>query len=505
MSSAKIQIQRGKNKGTQIKVSAFPITIGRDDTNTVELDDDEVSRFHARIKKRGRLYILEDLESRNGVLLNGEKVLNAIVQNDDKILIGTTELVFHTTAPEFHIANEIISLQMSFSDESGLEHPIDIENNLPSQTFQPRRLNLRKEIDTLAKSLENTQKIFSYSGDFLVKVDLEDAMNTLLKVIGQNVSHLARGVVFITFAKSRKLVPAAVRHFNGDTGTFSISHRALQDVNSRKQPLMMKPSSDSTSRPEPARVIIPVISNSHVVAMIHLESDAGAHAFPIAELAFCQAVISRISPIVDNILLRRELDSWMLAMVESLIATIEAKDTYTVGHSERVCKYSMAIAEELKLNNDVKKQLMISSLCHDIGKVGIPDLILKKASILSHEEYEEMKLHPTIGAKIIENMPGAQRFLSGIKYHHEKWDGTGYPDGLVGEEIPFFGRIVAVADAFDAMISGRSYSGFMNEAEAVEQLSKDQDLFDPEVIKAFTRAWDNGILTPKTGTKAKPD
>jgi HD-GYP domain-containing protein (c-di-GMP phosphodiesterase class II) len=203
--------------------------------------------------------------------------------------------------------------------------------------------------------------------------------------------------------------------------------------------------------------------------------------------------------------MRQELDSWMVNMVETMVATIEAKDTYTFGHSERVCRYSLAIADELQLARDIRKQLMISALCHDIGKIGIPDSILKKASLLSNEEYQEMKQHPEIGADIISNMPNAQRFLSGVKYHHERWDGTGYPEGLAGEEIPFFGRIVALADAFDAMVSGRSYSGFIDETDAVEKLEKEAELFDPEILKAFLKAWDNGRLTQRTSTKAKDE
>ena len=214
-----------------------------------------------------------------------------------------------------------------------------------------------------------------------------------------------------------------------------------------------------------------------------------------------QSVIQRCSPGFESLMLRREIDGWLIGTVETMIAAIEAKDTYTRGHSERVSKYSMAIADALKLKRETKRLLLVSSLCHDIGKIGIPDSILKKAGILSADEYEEIKLHPNIGAEIIRGLPNANRVVSGIKHHHEKWDGTGYPDGLAGEEIPFFGRIVAIADVFDAMVSGRSYSGFIDQSEAVERLSAETDLFDPEIFKAFVRAYENGSLTQKTSTK----
>lgn len=479
------------------------MTIGRDPSSTIQIEDPEISRLHLRLKKRGRLHIIEDLESRNGTQLNGEKIINAIIQNGDKVMIGNTELLFSATAPDYFISSEMINFEMSSKPESGLYKPISLDREIDQGLFAPRRLNLRSDIDELTKNIDVTQKIFAYSGDLLVKNDLEDALSTVLKIIGQNLGNVSRAVALITHKQQRKLVPAAIRHFNGDKESFSVSHRAIQDVLTNKQPVIVESSNPTATTLGPTRAIIPIISNGNVIALIHLESAQNLRLFQQRELALVQAIISRISPVIDNILLRNELDAWMIGVVDAMIATIEAKDTYTVGHSERVCKYSMAIAEQLKLSRDIKKQLMISSLCHDIGKVGIPDQILKKASLLTHEEYEEMKLHPTIGAKIIEHMPGAERFLSGVKYHHEKWDGTGYPEGLEGEDIPFFGRIVAIADAFDAMISGRAYSGFMDESDAVDQLSKETDLFDPEILKAFEKAWDDGILTPKTGTKAK--
>lgn len=205
---------------------------------------------------------------------------------------------------------------------------------------------------------------------------------------------------------------------------------------------------------------------------------------------------------MEAMLLRKELDSWLFGVMDTMMSTIEAKDTYTRGHSERVSSYAMAIADEMKLHKDVKRLLMISALCHDIGKIGIPDSILKKASLLSSEEYQEMKLHPTIGSNIISHLPNAQKIISGVKYHHEKWDGTGYPEGLAGEDIPFFGRIVALADVFDAMVSGRSYSGFMDQDDAVERLMNEGDLFDPEVLKAFVRACEKGSISLKTSTQS---
>jgi HD-GYP domain-containing protein (c-di-GMP phosphodiesterase class II) len=244
-----------------------------------------------------------------------------------------------------------------------------------------------------------------------------------------------------------------------------------------------------------------MLHQGDVLCVLHIEYDNPP--IPLGEefLAPVRFLIEQIAPSIDSLILRRDLESYSVGMVSAMIAAIEAKDTYTHGHSERVSRYSMAIAEEMNLDRSVRRLLLMSSLCHDIGKIGIPDAILRKASLLNPDEYEEMKQHPSIGANIVANIPNARRFLSGIKYHHEKWDGTGYPEGLSGEDIPFFGRIIAVADVFDAMVSGRSYSGFLEEKDAVEKLSLEKDLFDPDIVRAFVRAWDAGRLTQKTSTQ----
>jgi HD-GYP domain-containing protein (c-di-GMP phosphodiesterase class II) len=271
-------------------------------------------------------------------------------------------------------------------------------------------------------------------------------------------------------------------------------------VIARKQGVVLQAEAPHATQDGRHRVILPMIHNSEPIAVVHIESDNPRQPFVPKEFELVQALISRCAATFETMLLRREIDAWMVGMIETMIATIEAKDTYTHGHSERVSRYSMAIADELKLNREIKRLLLVSALCHDIGKIGIPDAILKKASMLSAEEYQEMKLHPTIGADIVSHMPNAHRFISGVKHHHEKWDGTGYPDGLAGEDIPFFGRIVALADVFDAMVSGRAYSGFMDQDAAIERIVSEGELFDPEILKAMVRAHETGSLTLKTST-----
>ena len=491
-------IKRGANTGAKFDLVNYPVTIGRDDSNTITLNDSEVSRFHIRIKKRGRLIILEDLESKNGCYVNGDRVVNSIIQSGDSIIIGNTELMLVTPADNVDFASEVLKFNMVIDQEHGIDGPISVTEKSDPTYLTPLQLNNSNIINKLADNVRSIRKIYDLQGNIMVIDNLDEACHAILKGICQLSPHISRCAAFVWSAPQHQLIPVATKQNKSSDASFRINKRALSQTLGLKQGITIKDEhSVADSR---FRVILPMIHNNEVVCLFHIESEKTQKSFPIRQLESIQTLLSRCAPSFEAMLLRMEIDALMLGMVETVVATIEAKDTYTVGHSERVCKFSMAIADELKLNKDVKKMLMISSLCHDIGKIGIPDAILKKASILSREEYEEMKLHPTIGANIISHMPNAKKFLSGVKYHHEKWDGTGYPEGLAGENIPFFGRIVAVADVFDAMVSGRSYSGFIDESDAVEKIQKESDLFDPEIVKALVRAWDNGSITQRTST-----
>ena len=502
-------VTRGPQAGTRFRLQKFPAIIGRDPGNTVCLTDSETSPFHVRIKRRGQLLILEDLDPKNGCHLNGNRVINSIIQNGDHILIGSTELKLIRPSDTVDVASEVSNFNMAMDKELGISGPIDIPDKNQGSAIKPLAQNHTSILNKFADHIKNIRKIYDLQGHIMVMNNPEDASHSLIKGIYQLAPDVSRCAVFIWSPENHQLIPTASKHFEKIHRPFRINTKALSDALGVRQGMQIK---DETipGAPSGYRIILPMVNINEVLCLVHLEFDKPAKKIPTRILENVQTLLTRCAPSFETLLLRSEISSFMFGMVETIVATIEAKDTYTAGHSERVCRFSMGIADELRLNKEVKKMLMISSLCHDIGKIGIPDAILKKAALLSSEEYEEMKLHPTIGANIISHMPNAKKFLSGVKYHHEKWDGTGYPEGLTGENIPFFGRIIAVADVLDAMISGRAYSGFIDESEAIEKIQNEADLFDPEIIKALVRAWENGIITQRTSTHsdinpARPD
>lgn len=181
--------------------------------------------------------------------------------------------------------------------------------------------------------------------------------------------------------------------------------------------------------------------------------------------------------------------------VRMLAAAIDAKDPYTRGHSERVARYSIAIGKNLNLSEQDMRNLRISALLHDVGKIGIDDRILRKPGALNDEEFEIMKTHPAKGAAIMSGVAQLIDIIPGMKYHHERWDGAGYPDGLRAEYIPMQARIVAVADTFDAMTTNRPYQKAMDLDYVVGKIRElTSSRYDPVVIEAFTNAVAQGDI-----------
>lgn len=203
-------------------------------------------------------------------------------------------------------------------------------------------------------------------------------------------------------------------------------------------------------------------------------------------------LINGFNHLMTSVKNRDEQKQNLLNNTYSIIAAMmDVRDSYTAGHSIRVAEYAIRIGEECGMDSIQVDLLKKSALLHDIGKVGIPDMVLLKEGRLTEEEFVEIQKHPVVGAKIIEQSNMDEELLKlvpGIKYHHERYDGLGYPEGLAGEEIPLFGRIIAVADAFDAMTSNRTYRAGMTAEKALDILQDGSgSQWDPNIVQCFIR------------------
>jgi putative two-component system response regulator len=190
-----------------------------------------------------------------------------------------------------------------------------------------------------------------------------------------------------------------------------------------------------------------------------------------------------------------QLQQASLHTVTMLANAIEVRNEYTKVHVERVTAYSLAMAKRLNFSVTQLENLRYGAVLHDIGKILIREKTLIKPDTLTHDEWMEIRQHPETGAEMIKNIPYLSPAIPIIRYHHERWDGKGYPDGLKGEEIPLEARIVAVADSFDAMTTHRPYQKAVSLEKAYQIIQKGSGIqYDPGMVECFNRTWESGII-----------
>ena len=199
---------------------------------------------------------------------------------------------------------------------------------------------------------------------------------------------------------------------------------------------------------------------------------------------------------IQNAYLFNDLKRSYFDIIRAIANSVEARDPYTKGHSNRVGQIARAVAKELDWSDDEIKLIDWGGMLHDVGKIGINDAILNKPGKLNEEEYKAIKLHPSIGAKIVKGISFLEPVAPYILEHHERFDGKGYPQGLAGENISIKGRVLAVADVFDAVTTDRTYHKALDPEVAFKEIIAKNALsqFDPKIVDAFERAWRSGKI-----------
>ena len=229
---------------------------------------------------------------------------------------------------------------------------------------------------------------------------------------------------------------------------------------------------------------VPLIRRGKVLGTLAAFNKKGG--FASNDRFLISAVSETAVMAIFNSRLISQLQQLFEKTVESLAKSIDARDHYTRGHTGRVAEYVKAIAETLGWRDEKIHEVYIGTLLHDIGKIGIPDAILNKTGRLTQEEYNQIKNHVNIGLEIIDDIPQLEDVIDCIHCHHERYDGRGYPNGLKGEEISIKGRIICIADSFDAMTSNRSYRKALSVEEAVAELQRNSgSQFDPYITEVF--------------------
>jgi len=235
-------------------------------------------------------------------------------------------------------------------------------------------------------------------------------------------------------------------------------------------------------------LICPMIGKKRTVGLLIIGNKKVKREFFSNDIKLVNAIARLAALFIENATLTREMENFLLGTIRSFVKALEATSLWTAGHTERVTDYALAIGRELSLDANMLERLKICSLLHDIGKIATPKDILNKESCLSSSERHEIQKHSGIGADILEGLEKFTDVVECIKYHHEYYNGKGSLHGLKGEDIPLLSRILAVADAFDAITSDRPYRKRKSTEEAIDEISINSGgQFDPRVVDAFRR------------------
>ncbi len=238
-----------------------------------------------------------------------------------------------------------------------------------------------------------------------------------------------------------------------------------------------------------AAVGVPLVSAAGVIGVVVVADDATDRHFGADEVRLLATAANHGASAVANAELYASLQEAYLTTVRSLAAAIDAKDTYTRGHSDRVARLAGLVGEWIGLSHDQLLALELAAYLHDIGKIGIAEGVLRKPGRLDEVETEQMHEHPLIGATILEPVSFPWEITPIVRHHHERWDGSGYPAGLAGDEIPLLARIMSVADSHEAMVSERPYRAGMSERDALAELRRCAGTqFDERIVHLFCEA-----------------
>jgi len=250
---------------------------------------------------------------------------------------------------------------------------------------------------------------------------------------------------------------------------------------------------------ESSALMVPLISRERVIGVLELTHREKRRDYSAEETATVVSICRFAALAIDNAELYEGIKGMHLSNLKALSSALNAKDYYTLGHAARVAAYMALLGKELGWSDDLLRDVEEAAYLHDIGKIGVPDRVLLKPSGLNAHEWELMRQHPIFSAEIIRPL-FEEALVAGVRHHHERWDGDGYPDGLAGEAIPSVARAMCVADSYDAMSFRRPYRQGLTDEECLEELERCSDVqFDPEMVAAFRRVLDH-VAQGRRGT-----
>ncbi len=452
----------------------------------IVLDDGSVSRRHAEVQRIENGWFVRDLDSTNGTYVNGIRLKGGARQLHarDIVQFGKVAMMVElkekqekTNQPDSDPIQ--IEAATSSSWEEGIARVISDRNHSPVAGDQLMAL-LR-------------------AGQHLSNIDSEEELLHLILQDAVSVLDAQRGAIVLAENPQAPLrLRALANGKNDNTGRFQFSRKLAQRCFAQGESILCTSIEEddelrgqqSIAEGTMASVLCVLLRTPRKrLGVLHLDRCYWQKPFTREDLYLADALASHVSAGIESTQLLRKQRDLFLNTITMMAQAIEMRDEYTGGHTVRVTNYSLLLGQHLNLSSKELDILRIGTPLHDIGKIGIDDSILRKPDKLTQEEYIIMQTHTVKGAAIISTIPDLEPVIPIVRSHHERWDGRGYPDKLAGENTPLLARIVAVADAFDAMTSNRPYhkdkKGMPPEFAFNEVKTMAGKQFDPKLAEAF--------------------
>lgn len=371
-----------------------------------------------------------------------------------------------------------------------------------------------------ASALENTrlyaqlrrrtiqlENLIEIGRSLTVSLDIDSVLTSIVQKAVQLI-HCESGSLLLTDQETGELIfrialgPAGAQLVNhrlpagaGIAGSAVTSGKPLIVNDAKADPRHYDQVDATTSQVTRSLLCVPLISKSRTLGALEVMNKVDGTLFNQEDCDSLSTFAVQSSIALENAQLYSDLRRSFTDTVRVIANAVEARDPYTAGHSERVTQIGLELAREMGWTGDQVSALEIGALLHDIGKIGVSDVILRKPGLLTHEEYAEMQKHPVTGAQMLESVKGLASALPYVLFHQERFDGAGYPFGLADKQIPIEGRVLAVVDTLDAMTSDRPYRKALAFQAALDEIGRNRGTqFDPDIVDALMRLASSGKL-----------
>ncbi|HJQ67888.1 MAG TPA: HD domain-containing phosphohydrolase [Blastocatellia bacterium] len=467
--------------------------VGRLEENDLTLDNPYISRVHAEIAFDGARHTIRDFQSTSGTFVNDHQITERLLKDGDRIRFGRghgVEFVFHSNLPAAAGGKEL---------EDTL-HPVRVFPPEASRFINTARLPASGDLPRA--TIDHLRALYEFTSEILTAQSPQELSDKLADFLRRTLKSERCAVLFYDDEKDTLDVSAARPSTCETAPSSSITRLAYDDnvavfsIDARSDDRFA--SGDSIQLQSIRSVMCaPIGSKTRTWGVCYVDNLNSDHPFDEEELDFLMAVARQSGLAMENLYLMEEQRRSLESFIRTLAASLDARDDNTAGHSARVGAYSAAIARTMRLGPEEVRLIYYAGLLHDYGKIGIRDDVLLKPAELTPEEYEHVKEHPLHTFRLLSKirLPADLADIPMVAAaHHERWDGSGYPHGLRGEEIPLGSRIVAVADAYDALTEERVYNRPCSPEKALDEITqRSASYFDPDVVAAFTEYFNSEI------------